>query len=141
MLPDTKMAETAPYGMSSLALAHVGDAVYELMVRARLCQMQRTAAKLHAATVRLVCAPAQAGAAQQILPDLTEKEREIFMRARNAQPHHVPHGASGAQYALATALEALFGYLYLSGEHARAEALFNICWTVSQGTESPAGQG
>ena len=141
MLPGTAKEKTAPYGMSSLALAHVGDAVYELLVRTRLAALIRTAGKLHAATVRLVCAPAQAKAAQAVLPGLSEQERAVFMRARNAQPHHIPHGASGAQYALATALEALFGYLYLAGEYARIEAVFNTCWMVSQETGSLPGQG
>lgn len=140
MLPGIEKEKTAPYGMSSLALAHVGDAVYELLVRTRLAALIRTAGKLHAATVRLVCAPAQAIAAQAVLPELSQQERAVFMRARNTQPHHVPHGATLAQYTLATALEALFGYLYLEGESARIETLFNICWTVSQETEALSGQ-
>ena len=53
--------------------------------------------------------------------------------------HHVPHGATPAQYALATALEALFGFLYLNGEEARIEALFSMCWTASQAQDCPNG--
>lgn len=141
MLPGINSEKTAPYGMSSLALAHIGDAVYELLVRARLCTAQHTAKKLHASTVRLVCAPAQALAAQAVLPSLSENEKTVFMRARNAQVSHVPKGASGMQYSLATALEALFGYLYLQGESERIEQLFKDCWDASQETENRPCQG
>ena len=140
MLPGITSEKTAPYGMSSLALAHVGDAVYELLVRARLCQSERTAGRLHASTVRLVCAQAQAAAAQEIQPLLTEKEAEVFRHARNTQPHHIPHGATAAQYALATALEAVFGHLYLCGDSERIEALFSICWTALQAQEDRTRQ-
>ena len=139
MLPGIGEEKNAPYAMSSLALAHVGDAVYELLVRARLAALLRTANKLHASTVRLVCAQAQAQAAQAIMASLTEREKDVFMHARNAQVHHVPHGATPAQYALATALEALFGFLYLNGEEARIEALFSMCWTASQAQDCPNG--
>lgn len=137
MLPGTAEEKNAPYGMSSLALAHVGDAVYELLVRAKLCESERTAGRLHASTVRLVCAQAQADAAQAMLPLLTEKEAEVFRHARNTQPHHVPHGATGAQYALATALEAVFGHLYLQGDNTRIETLFSTCWAALQARDDP----
>ncbi len=139
MLPGTDREKTAPYGMSSLALAHVGDAVYELLVRAQLAVRIRTAGELHASTVRLVCAAAQAESAQAILPVLTEKEKDVFMHARNAQVHRVPHGATAAQYGLVTALEALFGYLYLEGRNERIEALFSMCWAASQAQDPPQG--
>ena len=140
MLPGNMTEKTAPYGMSSLALAHVGDAVYELMVRTRLCAVLRTAGQLHRETVRLVCAPAQANAAQAVIPLLSEDEHAVFMRARNSHTHHVPQGATGAQYQLATALEALFGYLYLNGENERIERLFTVCWDKAQETESRPDQ-
>ena len=140
-LPTAEKSPVVPYGMSSLALAHVGDAVYELLVRTRLTAAQRTAKTLHAATVKLVCAPAQAQAVQAILPMLTEQETDVYKRARNTRPSHVPHGATPGQYAQATALEALFGYLYLSGELARIEELFNICWTALQQPDLPTNQG
>jgi len=139
-LPTAEKSSVVPYGMSSLALAHVGDAVYELLVRTRLTAAQRTAKSLHAATVKLVCASAQAEAVQAILPVLTERETDVYKRARNTQPHHVPHGATPGQYAQATALEALFGYLYLAGELARIEELFNICWTALQPQDLPTRQ-
>lgn len=114
--------------LSSLALAHVGDAVFELLVRTRLCQEELTAERLHHRTVELVCASAQARAARALLPDLTEEEQEIFRRARNTKAHRVPHGTTAADYNLATALEALFGSLYLDGQGDRLRTLFNTCW-------------
>lgn len=141
MLPGIESQKTAPYGMSSLALAHIGDAVYELLVRSHLCAEKRTASGLHAATVRLVCAPAQALAAQTVLHKLSDIEKSVFMRARNAKVSHVPKGATASQYNLATALEALFGYLYLNGESSRIEQLFTDCWNTLQETENRLDQG
>ena len=111
--------------LSALALAHVGDAVYELYVRARLSASGLYAAgDLHRATVERVCAPAQAAAAERLLPILTEAEAEVYRRGRNANLRHIPHGATASEYARATGLEALFGWLYLTGQEARADALF-----------------
>lgn len=114
--------------LSSLALAHVGDAVFELLVRTRLCEQELTADHLHRRTVELVCASAQAAAARAVADVLREDEREIFRRARNTKAHRVPHGATAADYQLATALEALFGSLYLDGQSERLWDLFNTCW-------------
>lgn len=111
--------------MSSLALAHIGDAVYELMTRLLLAEHgAQTAKNLHARTVQRVCAQAQARAAQVLLPLLTEEEAAVFRRARNAKPGSVPKSCTPGEYAQATALEALFGYLYLSGDYDRVNTLF-----------------
>ena len=113
--------------MSSLALAHMGDAVYELLVRTWLCAHGKATGKgLHRATVALVCAPKQAELAQRILPLLTEEEQAVFRRGRNANVHSIPAHASRAQYQQATALEALLGWLHLSGRHDRVEQLFAV---------------
>ena len=72
----------------------------------------------------LVCAPKQAELAQRILPLLTEEEQAVFRRGRNANVHSIPTHASRAQYQQATALEALLGWLHLSGRHDRVEQLF-----------------
>ena len=81
---------------------------------------------LHRATVALVCAPKQAELAQRILPLLTEEEQAVFRRGRNANVHSIPAHASRAQYQQATALEALLGWLHLSGRHDRVEQLFAV---------------
>ena len=102
-------------GISSIGLAHMGDAVYELLVRTWLCAHGKATGKgLHRATVALVCAPKQAELAQRILPLLTEEEQAVFRRGRNANVHSIPAHASRAQYQQATALEALLGWLHLS---------------------------
>ena len=112
-------------GISSIGLAHIGDGVYELLVRTWLCAHGKATGKgLHRATVQLVCAPEQARRAQAILPLLTEEEQEVFRRGRNAHVHSIPQHASRAEYQQATALEALFGWLYLSGRRERINELF-----------------
>ena len=111
--------------MSSLGLAHLGDAVFELLVRSWVCTHGTARIKdLHKQTVRFVTAPAQAERAEKILPVLTQEEMDVFRRARNAAPHSVPKAASRAQYQTATALEALFGWLWLQGQRERINALF-----------------
>ena len=111
--------------MSSLALAHVGDAVYEILVRTHLaCGGTQTAKNLHSQTIALVRASAQAKAIEHILPDLTEEEQTVYRHGRNAKPKTVPKSASVAEYAHATALEALFGWLYLNQRYDRINELF-----------------
>ncbi len=110
--------------LSSLTLAHVGDAVYELLVRASLCEEGVPRADtLHQRTVSYVAAPAQAAAAERIAKLLTPEEIEIFRRGRNAHVKSVPKGSSVGEYHAATGLEALFGWLYLAGRHDRLTAL------------------
>ena len=112
--------------ISELGLAHVGDAVFELLVRARLCALGiLMPANLHRETVRYVSAPAQAARMDRILPLLTDDELSIYHRGRNAHAHHgAPKNASPIEYAKASGLEALFGALYLRGEQDRANELF-----------------
>ncbi len=113
------------YGISSIGLAHMGDAVFELLVRTWLCSHGRATGKgLHRAAVQLVCAESQAQRAESILPLLSEEERAVFRRGRNAHVHTVPGHASRAQYSEATALEALLGWLYLQGRLERINELF-----------------
>ena len=111
--------------ISNLGLAHLGDAVYELMVRSWLCLHGKATAKgLHKAAVHYVAAPAQAQRAERILPLLSKEEQDVFRRGRNASPHSIPQNASREEYQTATALEALFGWLYLKGQYERLNELF-----------------
>ena len=111
--------------ISSIGLAHLGDAVYELMVRSWLCVHGAATGKhLHRAAVELVRAESQARRSERILPLLTEEEAAVFRRGRNATVHTIPHSASRADYLKATALECLFGYLYLQGDTERLNTLF-----------------
>ena len=110
---------------SVLGLAHVGDGVYELLVRTWLLSRAHTASPdLHRLTVALVNAPAQAERFSAIADMLTEEELAVFRRGRNAKVHQIPHHASVAEYHTATGLEALFGWLYLSGQRERIRDLF-----------------
>ena len=121
-LPDDEIR-----AISSIGLAHLGDGVYELLVRAWLCAHGRATGKgLHRAAVELVKAPAQAERAERILPLLTEEEAAVYKRGRNAHVHTVPHSARRADYLKATALECLLGDLYLRGRRERINELFTI---------------
>ena len=114
-------------GISSLGLAHLGDGVFELMVRSWLCLRGKATSKgLHRATVRYVAAPAQARAVEKLLPLLEEAEQDVFRRGRNTSPHSVPQNASRADYQAATGLEALFGWLWLQGRTERLNQLFAV---------------
>ena len=111
--------------ISMLGLAHIGDGVYELLVRTMLCTQGHAAVgELHRLTVSHVKAPAQAKAMEKLLPRLSEEELALYKRGRNAHVHGVPQGASVGEYHAATGLEALFGWLYLQGRRERIEELF-----------------
>lgn len=120
-----ELSEDAIRGLGSLALAHLGDAVYELMVRLYLCSSRgKTGSGLHQAAVAMVNAHAQAEAAKRILPLLTEEEAEVFRRGRNTKVNSVPKHAELGDYHSATGLEALFGWLYLQNRKERLNELF-----------------
>jgi len=111
--------------ISSLGLAYIGDGIYELLVRTRVCRQGVTLAKnLHAATVEYVNAVAQAKYSKKMIELLTEEERAVWQRGRNTKPTHIPKGATDAEYHYATALECVFGWLYLKGQTERIEELF-----------------
>ena len=116
---------------SNLGLAHIGDGVYELLCRSYLCAKgEHTVGQLHRDTVQLVKAPTQARLVEKLLPHLTEQELAWYRRGKNAHVHAVPKGASPAEYAKATGLEALFGYLYLDGQRDRLRELFREAMTA-----------
>ena len=112
-----------------LTLAHVGDGVYELLARTRVVDNcpEGKVARAHKQTVAMVSAVAQAKAARMLEPMLTEQENAVFHRGRNCHVNSVPKGASREDYGYATALEALFGYLYLRGEDERLSQLWEMC--------------
>lgn len=113
--------------ISNLGLAHMGDCVWEIMVRSRLCARgEKTVGGLHKKTFSMVNAPFQAKCVDTLLPHLKEEELTYYRRGKNAHVHAVPKSATPAQYAKATGLEALFGWLYLSGQTERINELFHI---------------
>ncbi|MCL2088513.1 MAG: ribonuclease III [Oscillospiraceae bacterium] len=113
-----------PKQYSPLALAFLGDAVFELMVREKTVRESNLPVKkLHDITVSYVCAESQAIAMKELVPLLTAEEFAIFRRGRNASGA-VPKNADVRSYRIATGLEALFGYLYLMGDTDRIQELF-----------------
>ncbi len=115
------------HAISNLGLAHIGDGVYELMCRSYLCvKGEKTVEHLHRDTIALVNASRQAELVEKLLPLLTEEEKTLYRRGKNAHVHAVPKSATPAEYAKATGLEALFGALYLAGKTERLNELFHI---------------
>ena len=110
--------------MSPLELAFVGDGVHMLLTRVLLCDRDRRPNDLQRLSSLEVNANAQAAALEKILPRLTDEEQDIVRRGRNAHAHHsAPRSASPDAYSAATALEALYGYLFLTGQAERLEML------------------
>jgi ribonuclease-3 family protein len=113
--------------LNSLQLAYVGDTVYDLYVRTKLLrECDGNVHTLHTRATGSVRASAQAEALARVEPMLTEGERIIVRRGRNAHTHSIPKHADPADYAKATAMEALVGYLYLSGGHERLEEIMRM---------------
>jgi len=115
--------------LSPLALAFVGDTVFDLLVREMLVnEANRPVGKLHALSAQRVCAGAQADGIRALLENgvLTDEEVAVFKRGRNAHTSRTPKNATEASYHLSTACEALFGYLYLKGDIGRVRELFSL---------------
>jgi len=120
-----------PSHYSPLALAFFGDAVFALLVREQLLlQANRPAGQLHKLATEQVNAKAQAEFAREILPQLNEEEAAVFRRGRNAKPGTIPKSCTATEYALATGLEALLGWLWLKGDFDRVRQLFPLTKTL-----------
>ena len=102
---------------SPLTLAYIGDSIYDLIIRTLVvCQGNCPANKLHKRTSALVKASAQAEMIEKIMPLLTEEEKQIYKRGRNAKSYTMAKNASMLDYRKATGFEALMGYLYLENQ-------------------------
>ena len=124
-----------PELLSPLALAFVGDGVYELGPRLqRLAGARAPVGRLHSRTVELVSAAAQARAYRLVAPLLSPEEEAIYRRGRNANSTRSPRHTDPAVYRCATGMEALFGWLYLTGQVARLEQLFQVILAGQEGT-------
>ncbi len=125
--------EINPKQLSPLNLAFIGDVVYEMLVRETLVSdANRPVGDLHNESVKFVSAKAQTEAYEKIKSHLTEEEETVFKRGRNAKVGHNPKSATHGEYHTATGVEALFGYLYLSGEKKRLLELFKIILDKSE---------
>lgn len=109
---------------SPLTLAYIGDAIYDLVIRTIVVEKGNTSANnLHKTTVRYVNATAQAQMIEALQEELSEEERAIYKRGRNAKSYTTAKNASVIDYRKATGFEALCGYLYLTGKQERMLAL------------------
>ena len=136
------LRESAPMDVSRarmlnpLQLAYIGDGVWELLVRSRLIYMGRSARHIHKDAVACVNARAQAEAFRRIEAMLAEDEADVARRGRNAHAHHAaPKNQDAADYRAATALEALIGYLYLTGQEERLLLLFKSSQEVENNAQ------
>lgn len=116
--------EVRPNEYSSLALAFIGDSVFDLVIKSVIvekanCQVN----KLQNKTSKIVRATTQALIVDALKDVLTEEEANIYRRGRNAKPYTKAKNASYSEYCKATGLEALVGYLYLKGDTERLIAL------------------
>lgn len=115
---DLKEVDIRTY--SPLTLAYIGDAVYDLIIRTIVVEKGNASAnKLHRKTIEYVKAPAQAELIESVLEELTEEERAVYRRGRNAKPYTMAKNATINEYKKATGLEALVGYLYLTDQTER----------------------
>ena len=109
--------------LSPLTWAYVGDCVYELSIRTNLVNKTNLKPhKLHIETIKFVKAKSQA----KMLEKLTEEEKDIVRRGRNAESHHLPKNANVQEYKYATAFEALIGYLYLTKKFRRLKEILDL---------------
>ncbi len=119
--------------LSPLTLSFVGDSVYDLLVRQYLVSLaNRPVKELNLMKVTLVNCKSQAQSAKLIMDYLTEPELDVYKRGRNVKVNSVSKHSSIADYHSATGLEALFGYLYLTGDTERIKELFTLILNKSE---------
>ena len=122
-----------PNTLSPITLAFVGDAVYSLIVREELAlTSDKKANELHKICAGRVSAVSQCEAIKRIMDELSEEEKEVFKRGRNATTSHTPKNASSRDYHYATGFESLFGYLYLSRKYDRIKELYSLICQKSE---------
>ena len=127
LMEQAPMAPERARLLNPLQLAHLGDAVWTLMIRTALMHRGLNVRHMHRENVASVNAAAQAEALNRVLPELNEAERDIALRGRNTHARHgTPHHQRPEDYQDATALEALMGYLYITGQEERLRRLFAI---------------
>ncbi|MGI6424072.1 MAG: Mini-ribonuclease 3 [Tepidanaerobacteraceae bacterium] len=119
MIFDNKDINFDINSISALALAFVGDSVFDLFIRTKLVGSGKKVRDLHREAVGFVKASSQAEILRNIESTLTQKERDIVRNARNAKVNTVPKNADIMDYHYSTAFEALLGYLFLTGQKER----------------------
>ena len=128
--------------LNTTALAYIGDAVYEVRVRARVLQSgQVNADKLHQMAVEYVKAEGQAKALKAIYDTLNEEEKDLVRRAKNRKAASRPKNACPLEYRLATAFEALIGGLYMSGSQNRMDEIITLAFAEIENAQNVKGKG
>ncbi len=124
---DMPMSEREAMQYSPLALAFLGDSVYDTLIRDYLLRCANMpVSKLHTAKIKLVCAEFQSSVYDTVAEILTEKEFAVLKRGRNSTGNNVPKHAEAVDYRRATAIESLFGYLFLTGQEERILQIFKV---------------
>ena len=124
-----KLSKEKANAINPVVLAFVGDAVYSLYVREKLAfSSQAKSGVLNKTAASLICATAQAHAADRLLPLLTKEESDIFRRAKNAKKPTKAKNTSRAEYSKSTGFEALIGYLYVTGQENRLNELLAVLY-------------
>lgn len=119
--------------INGIALAYIGDAVYEVQIRDYLIRKGLTKPNLlHKTATHFVSAKAQAFLIEQLKNEkfLTEKEWSTFKRGRNAKSHTTAKNTDPAIYKVSTGFEAVIGYLHLLGDEKRVLEIINFCITT-----------
>ncbi len=123
--------ETEINMMSPLTWAYVGDSVYELYIRTYLSNTTNlNPHKLHVLAIKYVKASAQANILHKL--ELTEDEKEIAKRGRNAENHHLPKNATIEEYMYSTAFESLIGYLFLTKQNERLKEILKQSIAIAE---------
>ena len=128
-----------PGKVRPLALAYLGDTIFDLYIRTRLVMTTRLQTnQMHSLSTGKVNAAAQARMIKSIMPMLSEEEMSVFKHARNQKPASLPKNMSPVDYKLATGLEALLGYLFLTEQDERLMELLNqmVAFENGKGTLS-----
>ena len=119
--------------LSPLTWAYVGDSVYELLIRTHLVNKTKLKPhRLHIEAIKFVKAKSQADILKRLEEHLTDEEKDIVRRGRNAENHHLPKNANVEEYMYSTAFEALIGYLYLSKKDERLKEIFDLILDENQ---------
>ncbi len=140
MVAGTLMTEEEAFRMPPLTLAYVGDAVWEINVRTFLVMNgHRRPDSLHKLAVELVRAGAQAYRLREIQEVLTERERDVIRRGRNAKSGSIPKNARVTDYRASTGFEAMLGYLFLTGQTGRLQEIIQMLLALDDRSDGAKG--
>ena len=115
-------------------LAYIGDVVYELYIREHvISNSHEQVNKLHKKTIKYVSAKAQAKIVEIVHDELSDEEKDIIRRGRNADANTVPKNTDVVTYKIATGFEALIGWLYLSKQETRLKEIINRSVEIIEG--------